>query len=251
MIVVVAISGKGVPPLAHCFKLMVIPSDEAKTKLRFDTNEVLRWQWKYRPVTYLPLDTPLTVSPSRVQLSDGTNTFGTQIMVSNPSSSNLYAITLSVEIENGMVPIDSPTIELSQPKQRETTEHGELQVPFEARFDFVGPSQDRLFVIPVLAAHEDRSFWIRCTILTNSFADISIWQSMNSFPDIKYTTNGMWMWPVLSTNSPWWTHIGAQPMDLGFGVMAWRGIATNGFTNDSQITLRILDVWWGLPIELK
>ena len=233
--VAVLTSGKDVSPILYCFKLLAVPSDGTVSKIRFDTNDVIRWQWKYRPVAYRPIDTPLIISPSRIQLSDGKNTFGKQIMISNPSSSNLYAITLSVEIENGVVPISSPTIEISQPKQRETSEHGELQLPFEARFDFVGPSQDRLFVIPVLAAHEDRSFWIRGTILTNSFADISIWQSMNSFPDVTYTTNGMWMWPIFLTNSPWWIHVGEQPMGLRFGIMAWRGEATNGFTNDSQI----------------
>jgi hypothetical protein len=227
--------GEGVIPTVYCFDLLAVPSDEAVTKIRFDTNSTIWWNWKYRPVAYRPIDTPLLISPSRVQLSDGKNTFGKEVVVSNPSSSNLYAITLGVEIESNAVPISSPLIELSQPTKRDAADGGELHIMFEASMDFIGYTQSRLFVIPTLEANGQRSFWIRGTILTNSFADISIWQSMNSFPDVKYTTNGLWMWPVFSTNSAWWIHSGGQPMDLAVGVMAWRGNATNGFTNDSQI----------------
>jgi hypothetical protein len=233
--VAVLVGGENVAPVVYCFKLLAIPSGESASKIRFDTNNVIWWNWKYRPVAYRPIDTPLLISPSRVQLSDGKNTFGKEVIVSNPSSSNLYAITLGVEIESNAVPIGSPLIELSQPKQHESSGDGELQIPFEVHFDFIGYSQDRVFVIPELPANEARTFWIRGTILTNSFAVVSVWQSMNSFPDVKYMTNGFWIWPVFSTNSAWWIHSGGQPMDFGIGIMAWRGNATNGFTNDSQI----------------
>jgi hypothetical protein len=233
--VAVLVGSENVAPVVYCFKLLAVPSDEAASKMRFDTNNVIWWNWKYRPVAYRPIDTPLSISPSRVQLSDGKNTFGKEVIISNPSSSNLYAITISVEIENGTVPINSPVIELSQPKQSESAGGGELQIPFEAHFDILGYSQDRVFVIPELPANEARTFWIRGTILTNSFAVISVWQSMNSFPDVRYTTNGFWEWPVFSSNSAWWIHSGGQPFDLGIATMAWRGNATNGFTNDSQI----------------
>jgi hypothetical protein len=233
VMIAVLTSGKDVLPKLYFFKLLAVPSDENASKMRFDTNSLIWWTWKYRPVAYRPIDTPIVVSPNRVQLSDGKSLFGKKVEISNPSSSNLYAITLSVEIEGGTVPIGSPLIELSQPRERKQAQGGELRVMFEAAMDFIGYSQSRLFIIPVLESHEDRSFWIRGTTLTNSFANISVWQSLNSFPDVKYTSNGLWMWPVLSSNSAFWMHTRAQPMDLDFGIMAWRG--TNGFTNDSQI----------------
>lgn len=233
MSVAIMAAGENVSPFVSCFKLLAIPSIETVSKMQFNTNSVVWWNWIYRPVAYRPIETPIVVTPSRVHLSDGTNLWGKEITISNPSSSNVYAMTLSIEIENGAVPINSLDIEVSNPKEREKTEHGDLEIPFEAGFDVLGYTQSRLFVIPVLQAQEKRTFWVRGSVLTNSFAVVSIWQSLNSFPDIAYRTNGMWMWPVLSSNSAWWIHIAGQPMDLDFGIAAWVG--TNGFTNDSQI----------------
>ncbi len=234
--VAMLVGGKNVTPTMFCFDLLAVPSEETVSKMYFDTNSMIWWGWKYRPVEYRPIDTPIVISPTnRVQLSDGNNLFGSRVDISNPSSNNLYAITFSIEMENGTVPLNSAEVNLSQSKQHEINDNGDLQIPFEASMDFIGTSQGRLFIIPELDANEHRTIWIRGTIITNSFADISVWQSLNSFPNVPYGTNGMWDWPVLSSNSAWWIHIGGQPMNLGFGIMAWRGNATNGFTNDSQI----------------
>ncbi|HLP78890.1 MAG TPA: hypothetical protein VK327_18470 [Candidatus Paceibacterota bacterium] len=228
------VSGRGLSPTLYCFKLLAVPSTNPTTKLKFDTNAVVWWNWKYRPVAYLPLGTPLTVSPKRVQLSDGTNTFGSKIVVANPGQSNLYGITASVEIENGTVPINSAVIDISAPKKREVIQNGELTVQFESGFDCVWYASSRLFVIPILQAGESREIWIRGTIATNSFANVSVWRVLDSFPNVRYRDGG-WDWPIFSASSPWWTHIAGEPMDMGINVVARRGDTTNGFTNTIQI----------------
>jgi hypothetical protein len=230
LMIAVGDGGQNMTPSTYCFKLLAMPSTNGTSKLSFDTNSVVQWHWIYRPVAYRPIDCPIGVSPSRIHISDGKTTFGKEVDISNPSSNNVYAITFSVEAENG-VPLAIPyNVELSEFPTNEVGRTG-LEHIFETRMD--SSSGMRLFTIPVLPANGHRSMWIRGTVLTNSFADISIWQSLNSFPEIKYMTNGMWMWPVLSSNAPFWIHIGAQPMDLEYGIMMWVG--TNGFTNNSQI----------------
>jgi hypothetical protein len=161
-----------------------------------------------------------TISPSRLQLSDGTNCFGRKVTVSNFGASNIYALTILVDVEDAAVPINSVVINTSNPQDppEERFDTGEPRVSFEYSLDFVGPSiQCRFIGVQVLRPKEPRFLWIRGTVLTNSFANLSILQSFNDPPIIKYDTNGQWMWPMLASNSPFWKRATAQPMNLDIG----------------------------------
>lgn len=157
------------------------------------------------------------IFPNQAQLSDGTNLFGKQIIVSNPSESEIHAITLFIESHGA--PIDSVKSELSNPKPNEAPS-GDPRVPFVATLNFANTNcEGRFVVFQALHPKEQRSLWIRGTVASNSYADVSVVQFLNTPPAIKYNTNGLWLWPIISSNNAFWkrTHTD-NPMDLDLGI---------------------------------
>jgi hypothetical protein len=164
---------------------------------------------------------PPAVEPNRVQLSDGTNLFGKRVIISNPNDCEIYALTLGLEIEHLAASISSVRTELAPPYSEEKSiDGGDPRVGFSYSLEHFEPGyrECRFIGFQMLKPNERRPLWIRGTTLTNSFADISVLQFMRKPPQIRYSTNGQWTWPILSGTSPYWKRSRSKPMDLGLGV---------------------------------
>jgi len=176
---------------------------------------------------YLPHDLPEPpiISPNRVQLSDGTNLLGKSVSIFNPNDFEIYAITLSVETEEAAVSIHSVEIDPGEPADATNgLQRATGQIVTEGSLEYISTNpnhQCKLVWLRSLRPKQLRNIWIRGTIPSNSFVDLSVVNWTEQFPIIRYDTNGTWQWPLVPSNSAFWTQIGQKPMQLTVGVRGW------------------------------
>jgi hypothetical protein len=168
------------------------------------------------------------VFPSRVELHDGNFDKLTRVLISNPSDSWIYQLTLMIEVESNSCPIVSVRSTLADSKGADTFEEKSSQpqeqsalsgpwlIPSYIQADFV--PDGRLCVLQSMAPKEIRALWIRGTYQANSYAKILIadWKLTPLSLNVDYTNNRLFLPMISKTSAVWRLLPNNEPMDFDF-----------------------------------
>jgi hypothetical protein len=166
------------------------------------------------------------VTPSEVQLNDGTNGVYSRVLVSNPSDEWIYRLTLLIQVSGNSVPIGSVKTYFSDSKVSDKfSEPNSEQRPnfvLTDAFgcDFLSPkSNGRLMILYSLAPKEIRALWILGTMSTNSFAKINLIEYTKTPFSFRVDNENNLIWEGPSTKSEFWKFFpDSEPMNFSIKV---------------------------------
>ncbi len=168
------------------------------------------------------------IEPSVVHLHDGTSSLATRVELFNPSDAPIFKVVVLADVENNVVPVSSVTMSVSEEHVEKFSDKIGIE-PFMDSWgmDYGEPDfQGRLRVFYVIRPHETRVLWIRGTMATNSWLNLSVVDYLRHPFPIKSDTNGV-VWPGPRKNSPFWRHTKAEPMDLDIKVQVNGPVPSN------------------------